>query len=75
MFIFGWIALILAVAGSFMSAHKIKWCWVVWMIANICSVIYCFTLAPIAIPMIIQECIFFGINIYGMYNWFWKKKE
>jgi len=74
LFLFGWVALALAVTGSVLSARKIKWCWVIWMVANICSIIYCFTVTPVAIPIIIQEAIFFGINIYGMWNWF-KKKE
>lgn len=62
-----WIAMILSVLGIVLNAKKNMWCWPIWILSNICWLIY--FLGKGEYPVIILNVIFGIVNTYGWIQW------
>jgi nicotinamide riboside transporter PnuC len=57
----------LSIAGIFLNAKKIIWCWHVWIASNVFWIAYC--IKTNQIPALIMWIVFFFANLYGYFQW------
>lgn len=62
-----WIASIFSIAGVFLNAYKLIWCWPVWCIANILWIGYSMKTKQYA--QVLLWIVFTLANIYAWYLW------
>jgi len=61
------IATILSIAGIFLNAKKIIYCWHIWLLSNVFWIVYCFQTDQT--PALIMWSVFLFSNIYGYLQW------
>lgn len=74
-FMLGWSAFIFVVVGVILNGNKNLWCWPVWVLSNVLTILYCYTLVPIAYPLIIENLVLIALNVYGWRKWYKEKKN
>jgi nicotinamide riboside transporter PnuC len=68
-----WVAFLFSLWGVYLVSKKNKWCWVVWLVGNVCWIIYAWS--PFQLALIVTQVIYILTNIYGIWEWWLKPNE
>jgi nicotinamide riboside transporter PnuC len=71
--IIGWLAFVGAVGGAVMNNHKLRACFLVWIIANVITAalhVRGYVLGDGAmLPLVVRDVLFTMLSIHGWYAW------
>lgn len=62
-----WIVTLASLIGTIANLHKLRWCFHVWLVCNVCWAIY--DVYKEAYPQAVLMAIYAVLAVWGMFKW------